>query len=377
MPYERALPAGMNNLISITVSLAIAGACSARIATAQPVVERNAQSPRTVPDDPFLLGPPKSDGPVVVRANFQLNDINEINEQDETFAFSGVLTLRWHDERQAFDPATTGVDEKIYQGAYQFNELSTGWFPQVILVNEAGMYEKPGSLLRIQPDGTLTLVETISALAKADLQMRRFPLDEQRLDAVFEVLGFDDSEVVLRAEAETGSVGNMVRIPQWSITRVHMSTHGRPAPHAGSRGVASAFVVSVDAQRESFYITRLVILPLIVIVLLSFSVFWMDRSSLGDRISVSFIGILTGVAYQFVMSDILPRISYLTLMHGVINLSFLAMCATVVINLVVGNLDQKGKSELADRIDRRCRWLFPLVYFGLILLVLGVAFLFF
>jgi hypothetical protein len=122
--------------------------------------------------------------------------------------------------------------------------------------------------------------------------------------------------------------------------------------------------------------SRLVVLPLVVIVLLSFSVFWMDRSSVGDRLGISFIGILTGVAYQIVMSDHLPRISYLTLMHGILNLSFLTMCATVVINLVVSRLDRRGESELGDRIDRRCRWAFPLVYFGLSLVMVGVAMVF-
>ena len=53
------------------------------------------------------------------------------------------------------------------------------------------------------------------------------------------------------------------------------------------------------------------------------------------------------------------------------------MCATVVINLVVGTLDRRGKSELGDRIDRRCRWGFPLAYFGLLLVMLAVAILFF
>jgi len=367
----------MNKLILITMILVMAGACSARIATAQPVAERDAPSPKTVTNDSFLLGPPKGD-PVVVRANFQLHDINEINEQDETFAFSGVLTLRWHDERQVFDPAATGVDEKVYQGAYQFDELSTGWFPQVVLVNEAGKYEKHGVLLRIQPDGTLTLIETLNAVANAQLNMRRFPFDRQRLEAVFAVLGFDDSEVVLQAEFQTTSpVANTVRIPQWSITGIRMWTRNLPIPYAGRGGLASTFVVSVDAQRESFYISRLVIFPLVLIVILSFSVFWMDRSALGDRISVSFIGILTGVAYQIVMSEILPRISYLTLVHGIINLSFMTMCATVVINIVVGTLEQNGKSELGDRIDRRCRWLFPLIYFGLMLVALGAAFFFF
>ena len=45
------------------------------------------------------------------------------------------------------------------------------------------------------------------------------------------------------------------------------------------------------------------------------------------------------------MSEQLPRISYVTLMHGFLNLSFLTMCATIVINLVVGALDQAGKGR--------------------------------
>ena len=64
-------------------------------------------------------------------------------------------------------------------------------------------------------------------------------------------------------------------------------------------------------------------------------------------------------------------------MHGFLTLSFLTMCATVVINLVVGALDRRGKSELGARIDRRCRWGFPLAYFGLLLVMFAVAILFF
>ena len=111
--------------------------------------------------------------------------------------------------------------------------------------------------------------------------------------------------------------------------------------------------------------------------MLSWSVFWMETSSLADRISVSFIGILTAVAYQIVVSEIQPDISYMTLMHGFLNLSFFIMCATVVINLWVGALDRKGKAEAGDRIDRRCRWIFPTTYFGLNLLMVAVTFAFF
>ena len=334
--------------------------------------------PSTASREPFLLAPPKEAGPVVVRARFELQDINEINDGAETFEFTGVLTLKWHDPRQAFDPAVVGVEEKIFQGSYQFNELATGWYPQVVLVNASGLYQKNGVVLRVQPDGTSTLIETLNATAKTEFNMSRFPFDGHRLEAVFEVLGFDRDEVLLQVESEAASAfARDVRIPQWTLTGASMSVRDRAASYAGRRGIASAFIVSVDVQRESFYMRRLVIIPLVVIVLLSFSVFWMDRSSLGDRLSVSFIGILTGVAYQLVMSEQLPRISYVTLMHGFLSLSFLTMCATVVINLVVGALDKRGQVALGDRIDRRCRWGFPLAYFGLLLVMRAVASLFF
>ena len=360
------------------MTLVLTLVCSTLMAAANPTAATVSDPPPTASSEPFLLAPLKDAGPVVVRARFDLYDVNEINDENETFEFTGVLTLKWNDPRQAFDPAVVGVNEKVFQGDYQFNEVSTGWYPQLVLVNESGLYQKDGVVLRVQPDGTSTLIETLNAAAETELNMRRFPFDGHRLEAIFEVLGFDRDEVLLQVEPDVANaLASKVRIPQWRITGASVSVRDRSSAYAGRQGVSSAFVMSVDVQRESFYMRRLVVIPLIVIVLLSFSVFWMEKSSLGDRLSISFIGILTGVAYQIVTSDQLPSISYVTLMHGFMNLSFLIMCATVVINLVVGALDKRGKYELADRIDRHCRWGFPLAYFVLTLVMVWVAMVFF
>jgi hypothetical protein len=48
-----------------------------------------------------------------------------------------------------------------------------------------------------------------------------------------------------------------------------------------------------------------------------------------------------------------------------------------VVNLVVADLDKRGKGALGDRVDRRCRWAFPLAYFALLLFAYAVAMLFF
>ncbi|MEM7007734.1 MAG: hypothetical protein AAF462_01205 [Thermodesulfobacteriota bacterium] len=339
----------------------------------QDINSANAES-----NEKFLLGPPEQDGPVVVVAYFELHDINEIHDEVDTFEFSGVLTLTWRDPRQAFDPKITGVNEKIFQGNFQFAEVATRWYPQVFLVNEAGLYEINGITLRVLPDGMSTLIQTINATAEVRLDLQKFPFDKQRLDAIFELVGFDKNEVLLKSVFDyTEPIKTLFPTPQWSVTNITQTASDFYSYYSGALGVSSAFVVSVGVKRKPSYIVRLVIVPMIVIVILSFTVFWMDKSSLGDRLNVSFIGILTGFAYLLVTSDHLPKISYFTLVHGFLNISYITMCATVVINLIVGTLDKKGKREAGDRVDEVCRWVFPLAYFGLLITMYLVVTLFF
>jgi hypothetical protein len=230
----------------------------------------------------------------------------------------------------------------------------------------------------VRSDGSLSLFETVNAAAKNNLDLRHYPVDQQRLDAVFHILGFDSKEIVLRLEPgfdnKYKNIAEKIRLSQWQLTTAMSSIGTRNTPLIGKGASTSTFTISIDLQRNSFFILRLVIVPLIVIVMLSWSVFWMDKSSLGDRNSVSFIGILTAVTYQVIMSDILPKISYATLFNeGFLFISFFIMCMTVIVNLRVGYLDRHGMSEAGDQLDHRCRWQFPVIYFGALLIVVWMA----
>lgn len=319
-----------------------------------------------------LLGPPSQDGPVIVRADFLLREINAINDEAENFEFTGLLTLEWKDPRQAFDPEEAGVKERVYQGNFQFNELSPGWFPQVVLVNKSGLFETDAIVFRVRPDGTSTLMSSVNAVAETSLGMRRYPFDSQRLEAVFEVLGFEADEVMLEAGKVASDPG--LHLSQWQIGGIAASVRERETAGGSTGAGARELVVSIGVARESVFVLRLIALPLMLIVALSWSVFWMDRSSLGDRINLSFVGILTAVAYQILIGDLLPHVSYITLMHAFLNISFLIMCASAVMNLVVGSCDKAGKIARGDLIDRRCRWIFPLVYAALLAVAAAVMF---
>jgi len=314
-----------------------------------------------------VSGPSAGDGPMVVDIGFLLSNINGIEEEDETFDFEGILSMHWKDSRLAFDPAETGYDQRYYQGDYQFSEVFNGWWPQVILANEAGRFDREGVMLRITPEGDVYYTEEIDGIAKSSLQLARYPFDSQQLLLIFEVLGFSKDEVVLQSDPATSGIWedyhHKVVVPQWRAPQFASEiVEYSPLYLDGRDQPLTAFRVQINIERDYWYTLRLVALPVMIFVILSWSVFWMERSSLGDRMDISFIGILTVVAYQIMSSESLPKISYVTILMSFMIISFLMMCASVTVNLRVAALDNGGRSLEGDRMDKLCRIVFPFVY---------------
>jgi hypothetical protein len=322
-----------------------------------------------------LLGPPQTERPVQIGVGFFLADIVEIDDGQKTFEFEGVLTLSWYDERQSFDPVEEGTSEKVYQGDYQFSELATGWWPQLVLRNESGHYERQGVVLRILPDGNITYVEEMQAVAEVPMDLHRIPFDRQRFEVVFEVLGFDASEVLLAADPDRTGGSSSVSVTQWRLEaltaedRIYQSKFT-----SGREELVSAVAFEFPIDRSPGFLLQVILLPLLILVGLSWSVFWMDAESLGDRMSISFVGILTVVAFQIVVSDMLPRIAYFTILSSFLLINYLTLVAGVIVNLRVGLLDRRGDRAVGNRLDRICRWLFPLGYAAAIVLMVAYYF---
>lgn len=311
------------------------------------------------------LSLPNRSAPVQVLVDFDLYDINEIDSVSETFEITGILTAQWRDAREAFSASELGITERVLEGEFQFEEYFVRWYPQIVLQNVSGLFEQQAVQLRIQPDGQIRLVQKITAIVEVDLDLRAFPFDRHRLEVVFSVLGFEPERVSLFVPEIVERPLQGVHVPGWIVDGISLDLAGEERP---SRQQGAA-VLAVDVTRATSYIRRLITFPMVIIVLLSFSIFWMDKSSLGDRNGISFIGVLTGVAFQQTVVGVIPPVSYITLMHAFLFISFLVMAATVPVNLIVAALDRRGKTAAGDKVDKHCRWLFPAVYFGLMMVL--------
>lgn len=105
-----------------------------------------------------------------------------------------------------------------------------------------------------------------------------------------------------------------------------------------------------------------VILPLILIVMMSWSGFWIDPVHANSQISVAVTSMLTLIAYRFAVDTQLPRLPYMTRLDSFFLTSTILVFFSLIEVLVTTILDNNKQTERAKKIDRYCRVIFPVVF---------------
>lgn len=82
----------------------------------------------------------------------------------------------------------------------------------------------------------------------------------------------------------------------------------------------------LEERRAAYYMWNIG-LPNFLLSLLVFTSFAIERQDLADRLSVTLTLVLTSVAFKYMVSQELPRISYLTLLdvYVLVSFTFLAL----------------------------------------------------
>jgi hypothetical protein len=328
-------------------------------------------------DEPLpagMPGPPAR--PTKVQCAILIIDVVDIDDVNESFQAEIAILASWQDPRLAFDPEAEGTAVKLFQGSFQFNELFKGWWPQLLILNEVGREDPKAITLTVSPDGTVRYREQRNALLETPMELHDFPFDTQRLRASMIPFGNTTDEVVLEVDERfAASTDDYVRrehdvnVSGWELQHLAMATDETFLLAGNGETRFSRLLTTIQLQRRSWQYVWEILFPLLVLVSVVWSIFWVEIDSLADRLNISFIGVLTIVAYQFVLVEHMPRMSYLTFLDSVLICSFVMIATTVPQSLLIHSLVRKGKQQVARWIDRTSRWLFPLVYFLLLVAV--------
>jgi len=298
-----------------------------------------------------------------VSVGMYLVDITKIDEISNTFTAEIDVFVSWQDPLLAFDPDSEGSAIQVYSG-HEVEAFRSGiWSAQIYPTNPVGKLSAGGEKLIVHADGRAELSARINTTMRARLDFRKFPFDTQILPVELESFPWNMDEVRLLPNRERTGYDQLYALTEWEVTGLEIEQYevSRVRDVVPFSNLAFHFTVKRDS---GFYLWK-IFLTVMIIVSLTWVVFWMSGERLGRRAGVSSGGILTVIAYQFVTTSSLPRVSYLTVADKVMILSVVIIAATMIESLLVDSLtDNNFPKKL--KIDRICRAAFPVFYLSIL-----------
>lgn len=292
--------------------------------------------------------PDPTDRPTAVTVGLRLLDVTAIEDTSQSIAADFVISLSWMDPRLvAFEGCQFDLDEV--------------WTPQIDIINMGRLFTRLRKRVDILDNGRVQYLQRYQGSLVFRYDAHQFPFDRQDIIILLLSIEYGDKDVRLIVdEASSGRRADAFNVADWTITQVKADIVSEPIAAFDRNG--SGYTFRITAKRRVDYFVWKVILPLTLIVFMSWTVFWIAPSQLGAQIGMSATSMLTLIAFQFALGDIMPRLSYYTLMDRFILGSTILVFLSLLESVATSHLWSIGKEAMAIRIDRKCRWAFPIVF---------------
>jgi Neurotransmitter-gated ion-channel ligand binding domain/Neurotransmitter-gated ion-channel transmembrane region len=297
---------------------------------------------------PALIDRPNADsgGPTQISVGIWVVDINSIDSAQQTFTAEIAVVLRWKDPRLAH----TG------NGVVRYPREQI-WHPRVGIVNETNsVSRKMPDSVEVEPDGTVTYRQLYVGAFAQPLRLQSFPFDRQTFRVQLVAVRYQSNEVMFVPDR---GISPSVTLPDWTIEKWEV----KPLVYAlAPRHQYSSYAFEFTAARNvSHYILK-VMFPLVLIVIMSWAVFWMDPIHSNAQINIAITSMLTLIAYRFAIDNQLPRLPYMTRLDAFILMGTVLIFFSLIEVITTTILETNHRARLAKTIDRCCRLIFPAIF---------------
>lgn len=287
--------------------------------------------------------------PIKVEVLIFILDLFSINSVDQQSSLDLLIRMRWHDESLKGQP-----------DSMRFVNADSIWTPQLRIVNARDMKTIVRELAGVASDGTVTYRERHVGTITTRMDLADFPFDEHTI----QIRAVATAREQVELEMETNRTGQTetFTVTNWETEpgRAYL------APFSAAGREFASVVYEIDAVRHTGYWIWKVMFPLLLIVAMSWTVFWIDSSNLGPQIGTATASMLTLIAYRFSLGSLLPRVSYFTRMDSFVTGSTLLVFLVLLVAILTGRLAANGRHDLASKVDVICRIAFPASFVGVI-----------
>lgn len=301
--------------------------------------------------------PAQEKGPTKVNILVYVIDIENIDNLRQHFIADFMLLVKWKDER--------------LKGEKRTADLEDIWWPNTDILNGRDLSKLLPKRVEIDEEGNVLYRQRYYGNLACPLDLKEFPFDKQQLPISIITYGNSPETIeLIFNHAGSGSVESFSNA-DWSIAKGAGNISVFKAYSSDQSPVEYRIPIAhfqFEAKRHVFYYIWKVIIPLLVIVMMSWAIFYIEPDQVAPQLGLAATSILTLIAFLFSLGKILPPIAYLTkidfFVYTSLALVFLAFAEAVITIKLCGS----GKFLQAKKIDRFSRWFFPMLF--LLILVL-------
>lgn len=285
--------------------------------------------------------------PTEVTLGIRMADLSEINDVNQTITVDFAVRRQW-------------VDTRLI--GWEGCRLATSdiWFPELALKNSGRMFERWPKTVSIEEGGKVTFQQRLSGTFSSYQQFDNYPFDRQEIALRFFLLNWTSEKVKLVKDPVFTGMSDLLNISDWQITGVE--THIEAERLEATESVHDWLIFKVKAERYLDYYIWKILVPIALIVAMSWCVFWIDPSHFGSQIGFSATAVLTIIAFIFATTNLLPRLGYFTLLDKFIAGATVSVFLALLQSLTTGYLVSRDQKVAARRIDLASRIMFPVSF---------------
>ncbi|XP_029796552.1 gamma-aminobutyric acid receptor subunit rho-3 [Suricata suricatta] len=261
-----------------------------------------------IQDHDFAMRPGFGGSPVPVGIDVQIESIDSISEVNMDFTMTFYLRHYWKDERLSF-PSTTNKSM-----TFDHKLIKKIWVPDIFFVHSKRSFIHDTTveniMLRVDPDGNVLFSLRITVSAMCFMDFSRFPLDTQNCSLELESYAYTEEDLMLYWKHGNKSLNTDEHITLSQFFVEEFSASSGFAFYS-STGWYNRLFINFVLRRHIFFFMLQTYFPAMLMVMLSWGSFWIDRRAVPARVSLGITTVLTMSTIISGMSASMPQVSYI------------------------------------------------------------------
>ncbi|CAL4111700.1 unnamed protein product, partial [Meganyctiphanes norvegica] len=287
-----------------------------------------------------ILQLPPSSNPTTVEIDIEVRSMGRISEMDMTYSMDCYFRQTWVDERLAF----SNLDEAFTLSAKVLERL---WKPDTFIYNGKQSYvhliTTPNKFFRLYQNGKILYSSRLTINANCPMNLEDFPMDTQKCPLKLGSFGYTTDDVVYKWNKDR----QVVIAPDLMLSQFDLI--GSPSGFENDTrraGEFSTLLASFHLQRHMGNFLIQVYGPCMLLVVLSWVSFWLNREATADRISLGITTVLTMTFLGLEARTDLPKVSYVTALDLFVWISYGFIFGTIIEFAFVHVFTKKNSGEI-------------------------------